>query len=451
MRASGQHFPGGDETSLPSENDPDQIDVTVIGGGLAGMAASIHLVRAGLRVVCIEADIADATPVGESLDWSAPDLLAGLGLPMQRLIDEGFGTWKRHVTLKLPDGSTTHYIPGEWLGRPPLNIELRTLHVDRVRLNAAVREIAIRDGVRILHDRVTEIETRDRTVISVTTAQGPRIASPWFIDASGSSARLPRTFNLPASDYGPHKVAIWSYFTVTESIEGTTLHAEGDCPSYMDWVWEIPIHADTISIGFVAAGETIKALRASGQSVDDILRTQLDRFPRFRDLMRSAPAISTSVTSYRCRVHSHIFGPNWLVAGEAAAMVDPMTSNGVTAGLRHASEAAALIIKYRHRDRLPWLAAAMYSRRVQDVARFFNCGIEKVIYDGPIRNRIGVKTAGDVYTIPAWSLNNVYARISPSGVISSMFVCLLLGAFRVAASVMYSFCKYEQAPCEAAG
>jgi len=437
---------------LPSESDPDQIDVTVIGGGLAGMAASIHLVRAGLRVLCIEADITDKTPVGESLDWSAPDLLAGLGLPMQRLIDEGFGTWKRHVTLKLADGSTAHYVPGEWLAQPPFNIELRTLHLDRVRLNAAVREIAIRDGVRILHDRVSEVEARGRGVVSVTTAQGASIASPWFIDASGSSARLfPRTFNLPASDYGPPKVAIWTYLTVDESIEGTTLHVEGDSPSYMDWVWEIPIHTETISIGFVAHGDTIKNLRASGQSVDDILRTQLERFPRFRDLIRSAPALPVNVTSYRCRVHSHVFGPNWLVAGEAAAMVDPMTSNGVTAALRHASEAAALIIKYRHRNRIPWIAGALYSRRVQDVARFFNCGIEKVVYDGPIRNFIGVKTAGDVYTIPAWSLNNVYARISPRGVVSSMFVCLLLGAFRIAASVLHSFCKYEQAPCGAPG
>jgi flavin-dependent dehydrogenase len=443
--------PHGDATGLASENDSHQIDVAIIGGGLAGMAASIHLVRSGFRVLCIEADIADTTPIGESLDWSAPDLLAELGLPMQRLIDQGFGTWKRHVTLRLADGSTAHYVPGEWLGRPPYNIELRTLHVDRVRLNAAVREIAIRDGVRVLHDRVTEIETRGRTVVSLTTAQGPRITSPWFIDASGSSALFPRKFNLPASDYGPPKVAIWTYLTVAESIEGTTLHAEGDCPSYMDWVWEIPIHADTISIGLVTPGEMIKSLRASGLSVDDIFRTQLERFPRFRELMRSASPISTSVTSYRCRVHSQIFGPNWLVAGEAAAMVDPMTSNGVTAALRHASEAAALIIKYRHHKRIPWIAAAMYSRRVQDVARFFNCGIEKVIYDGPIRNRIGVKTAGDLYTIPAWSLNNVYARVSPRGIISSLFFWLLLGTFRVAASVMYSFCKRGQVPCEATG
>jgi flavin-dependent dehydrogenase len=437
---------------LSSENDSDQIDVTVLGGGLAGMGASIHLVRAGLRVLCIEEQAADTTPVGESLDWSAPELLRDLGLPMQKLIDEGFGTWKRHVTLQLADGSTTHYIPGEWLGQPPFNIELRTLHVDRVQLNSAIREIAVRDGVRMLHDRVTEVETRGRRVVSVTTASGKRLGSPWFIDASGGSARLlPRAFNLPVSDYGPAKVAIWTYLAVAESVEGTTLHVEGDCPAYMDWVWEIPIHADQLSIGFVAPGETVKALRASGQTVDSILRVQLDRFPRFRDLLHSVPDITTRVASYRCRVHRHIFGSNWLVAGEAAAMVDPMTSNGVTAALRHASEAAALIAKYRHRSRLPWIAAAMYSRRVQDVARFFNCGIEKVIYDGPIRNRIGVRTAGDVYTIPAWSLNNVYARVSPRGVIGSMFFWLLLGTFRAAASLLHALCKFRQTPCEAAG
>lgn len=437
---------------MPSQNDPQQIDVTVLGGGLAGMAASIHLVRAGLRVLCIEAQAADTTPVGESLDWSAPELLAGLGLPMQKLIDEGFGTWKRHVTLQLADGSTAHYVPGEWLAQPPFNIELRTLHVDRVRLNAAVRETAVRNGVRIVPDRVTEVETRGRRVVSVSTASGTRFASPWFIDASGGSARLlPRTFNLPVSDYGPAKVAIWTYLNVSESVEGTTLHAEGDCPAYMDWVWEIPIHSHMLSIGFVTPGETVKALRAPGQSVESILRTQLDRFPRLRDLMRSIPDISALVTSYRCRVHRRIFGPNWLVVGEAAAMVDPMTSNGVTAALRHASEAAALIAKYRYRQHLPWIAAALYSRRVQDVARFFNCGIEKVIYEGTIRNRIGVRTAGDVYTIPAWSLNNIYARLSPRGVVSSMFFCLLFGTFRAAASLLHAICKSRQAPCEAAG
>jgi phytoene dehydrogenase-like protein len=46
----------------------NRADVTVIGGGLAGMAASFHLARAGYLVTCIEPDMGSSRPVGESLD-----------------------------------------------------------------------------------------------------------------------------------------------------------------------------------------------------------------------------------------------------------------------------------------------------------------------------------------------------------------------------------------------
>ena len=38
-------------------------------------------------------------------------------------------------------------------------------------------------------------------------------SSPWFIDASGfARVVLPREFNLPAIQFGPAKVALWTYF-----------------------------------------------------------------------------------------------------------------------------------------------------------------------------------------------------------------------------------------------
>src|SRR5882724_7737085 len=110
-------------------------DVIVIGGGLAGKAAALELARAGLSVICIELAEAVRQPVGESLDWSAPDLLSALGLPMEDLIRTQMATWKLHVTLKSRDGSSAHYVPTPWLGGAPFHIELRTLHVDRIRLD----------------------------------------------------------------------------------------------------------------------------------------------------------------------------------------------------------------------------------------------------------------------------------------------------------------------------
>src|ERR1700704_6575373 len=88
-------------------------DVTVMGGGLAGKAASLHLAKAGMKVVCIEPQQAVRPPVGESLDWSAPALFESLGLSSNNLLASRIATWKRHVTLKMRDGCDTHYVPSE--------------------------------------------------------------------------------------------------------------------------------------------------------------------------------------------------------------------------------------------------------------------------------------------------------------------------------------------------
>jgi len=426
--------------------ETEQVDVTVIGGGLAGMAASIHLADAGLRVLCIEADSVDRDPVGESLDWSAPALLKDLGLPMEYLLEQGIATYKRHVVLKLRDGSEQHYIPGEWLGKPPFNIDLRTLHVDRSQLNQALREIFLGKGIRLVGDRVVHVETAGKSVKAVVTAQGERIVSKWFLDASGSSASLfPRIFHLPVYEYGPRKVAMWDYFTVPESIEGTTLHADGAGPPYMEWVWQIPIHPHTISVGYVSPGEAVKEKRQRGLSVQDIFEAQLKRFPDLRDLAHDPAREPPRTTSFRCRVFANTAGPNWLVAGEAASMVDPMTSNGVTAALRHAAEASRLIIRYRNRRRIPRLPAAMYSQRILSLARFFNSAIENVLYDWPIRNRIGPFNAGDLYTIPAWSINVVYSRLRPQGFVSTTLFRMLLGLLRYSLSAFHWWCSQSLA------
>jgi flavin-dependent dehydrogenase len=427
-----------------------QIDVTVVGGGLAGMAAAVHLAKAGLSVLCIEAESASRDAVGESLDWSAPELLAALGLPMTRLLDEQIATYKRHVILKLRSGASEHYVPSGWLARPPFNVELRTIHVDRTRLDGMLRNIAIAAGVTWLRDKVIRVERANQTVTSVVTQGGAEVSSRWFLDASGSGTSLfPRLFNLPVYEFGPRKVAMWDYFPAPEPLEGTTLNADCEGPFYMSWVWQIPIHAETISVGYVASGESVAEKRKQGMSLQAIFREQLDQFSELNQFALSSSEISPRTTSFRCRAYSKTNGPNWLVIGESAAMVDPMTSNGVTAALRHAEEASKIIVRSGNRRQLPWMSRTMYSRRVLYMANFFNSGIEKVVYDWPIRNRIGALRAGDMYTIPAWSINNIYSRIRPSGAISTILFGMFLATLRGAMNLFYWFCARSRSAAPA--
>ena len=428
---------------VQSTEDKHGVDVVVIGGGLAGMGTSIHLARAGLRVTCVHSDEFRPDPVGESLDWSAPDLLKGIGLPTDTLVQLGIATVKQHVTLQLLDGSERHYVPGAWLGESPFNVCLDTIHVDREALAQLTRDLAEREGVQLISDQATGVEHKARRILSVATKQGLQLHARWFVDASGGTTRLlARTFSLPVREYGPNKVAMWDYFSVTgPPVEGTTLYGSDSSAKYMDWIWQIPIRSGLVSVGCVSTGEAMKQLRQSGLNVQQIYEARLKEFPALASLVPAKESNGLRVTSYRCRVHKGVSGPNWLIVGEAASMVDPMTANGVTAALRHAQEAAALLIRNRNASRLPRPAAAAYARRVTDVAAFFNSLIEEIVYERDVRARVGVLVAGDVYTIPAWLMNLVYSRTRPRGVIATACFGMVLRFLRGGAATFSWFCR----------
>jgi flavin-dependent dehydrogenase len=419
----------------------------VVGGGLAGRAASLHLARAGLKIICIDAAEVFRQPVGESLDWSTPDLLEALGLPMDDVVRSQMGTWKRRVVVKSRDGDTADYSPFLWLGRAPFDVEIRTLHVDRARLDEALLKRVIDCGVTMIRDKVVRVERNGQHISSVHTAGGEQFSSPWFIDATGSATSLlAREFQLRALQYGPAKVAIWTYFPVADAIDGTTLHLEPASTGYLDWIWEIPIHPGAVSIGCVTTGAAMKVKREQGIPVKEIFRQQLMRFPRFESLLRAGSMEDPNVASFRSQVRIGAAGPNWLIVGEAATMVDPITANGVTTALRHAAESSGLILKHRKRGRLPLNARVSYSTRVAQLARFFNSGVEHLVYQPPVRNRIGMGLSGSLYISPAWAMNLLYARLRPSGIFSTLFFGLILGFFWAAGWIFYRLCKLLSRP-----
>ena len=431
-----------------SDSAPDaRCDVTVIGGGLAGKAAALHLAKAGLKVICVEPPRPVRPPVGESLDWSAPELFRRIGLDPDHLLASQIATWKKHVTLKMRDGCSVHYIPTEWLGGPPFHVNLATLHVERNHLDNEILKMVRDAGVEFLPERAVDVEASGNRVSSLQTESGKRVASPWFIDASGiGTSLIARKFELPSIQYGPTKVAMWSYFKISQPVEGTTLYMDPSPTEYLEWIWEIPVSPDTVSVGYIAPGAVIKTKREAAGSTEDVFRQQLMKFSCFQELLQQQELGEVHVTSFRCRVYPQSAGSNWLLAGEAASLVDPMTSNGVTAALRHAGEAAAMILKSKDRKQLPWLARKLYSSRILQTAKFFNEGIEKIIYEPLVRNRIGLGIAGTAYTSPAWSMNVVYARLSPPGLIATWILRVMLGSFRISASFYYWYCSQLKSP-----
>ena len=403
-------------------------DVAIIGAGIAGLAASVLLRKAGMRVVCLDPSRYPQRKVGESLDWSSPGLLRRVGIDTNALIADGIATYKKKIVVCEIGKAEWPAMPPPVIRRSPLRFETVTLHVDRTALDARLFAHASELGTKFIWERVTAVHADRDRITGCSTADGQHVDARWYIDASGTARVVSRALGIPTVAYGQQKVCLWTYFDTAPLADGTVFFIDnGD--KYLSWVWDIPISPDRTSVGFVLPAATVRDRRQSGRSVEAILRDELLRHPRFHRLLDAQPALEIESTSFQPYVTTKVCGDNWLMIGEAAAMPDPLTGNGVTSGIRHARHASDAIVAAAGSDRLTERRRRTYTQHVVRLGHSFNAHIENVIYRQPIRWGLGFRAATYIYTLFAFFMNALHARFDPRGWLGmNVFSVLFLGA-----------------------
>jgi flavin-dependent dehydrogenase len=413
-------------------------DVVVIGGGVAGLSACIFLRRTGLRVLCIEPERFPHDRVGESLDWSSPQLLADLGIPSAELIDNGIATYKRNIKIEGAGRPAWTAQPKQWFRHRPIAFETVTLHVDRIAMDRRIFEVAQQLGTTFLWDRVSQVETGGERVIACRTNGNKRVAAPWFIDASGQAQLFAKAFDIAKVDYGKPKVCVWARFKTGIHNEGTTFYIDPDPGEYLSWIWDIPITPIVSSIGCVMPADRMKELRKDGSEVKDIFTAEIVKHPRLAQMVAGQPEFDVFICSYRTYVHDTVCGDNWFMVGEAATFPDPLTANGVTAAIRHAKEASIFIMESIRgpsgKDTRESIGQKVISKRTQGVyeknvrgmGHVFNHSIETAIYASEVRRGLGVHLAQKVYTAFSYTINALYSRWQPRTKVKSKLFGLLL-------------------------
>jgi len=427
----------------------ERSDVVVVGAGIAGLAAARHLATAGLAVTCVDPEPFPRLRVGESLDWSTPRLLDEVGVSWQSLVDDGAAVFKRGVQVEPVGEKVTKSGPSEWFGYAPLRFGVVTFHADRMEMDRRLYESARQAGVRFVWERASgvEVDADENRVTAVTTSGGHRLAADWFLDSSGRGARvLGRRLKVPTREYGPAKVCLWTYFKTDAEREGTTFYVDSAGERYLSWLWEIPIRPHEVSLGWVLDAATVAAAKRQGRAPRDLLADHLARFPRPAALLESQPDFELHCTSFTPYSSRRACGPNWLLAGEAAAVPDPLTSNGVTAALRHARLAARSILAARRRGRcqLGPLQRWSYDESVRSMAGAFNHAIEMAVYRNPVRWGLGTVAALRLYTTFGYLANAFHTRFNPrrtAGVLTFGLamrgVPLWMGAWSLLGSLMH--------------
>ena len=383
-------------------------DVIVMGGGLAGVSAALLLSRRGYDVICIGPAPKPDYSLGESLDFAAPALFAELGFDGDALVCEDSATWKKLIKVETRSGESFILRPPEFF-ESVFGTETRTIHVDRSKFDAALRGAAQQAGVDFVDAKISRLESNGDEINACLTTDCEYRAR-WYLDATSRARIAARHFRIPCREYGTSKVALWAQIDAVPELEGTTLHVDTHLP-YLEWLWEIPITGVRSSIGLVLSSERFKSIRRSGESTQAMLARNMREVDRFEDFRESDFMTPVRACAFRNSVIERPYGSNWIAIGEAAAMVDPLTSSGASAAIRHARMATAIVDQGRSQSGAKRDMLEKYNRCVQTLGGAFNRSIEKTIYEPQVRNGINLFWAAFAYTIFGYFFNAIVQRL----------------------------------------
>jgi flavin-dependent dehydrogenase len=291
-----------------------------------------------------------------------------------------------------------------------MRFEHVTLHLDRERFDGQLFEKTVEAGVEFAWDRVRTVEMDADRVGRCVTGSGRSFRAKWYVDASGRSRIIGRTANIGTRRWSCERIGLWCQRESPTPVGATVLHFD-EVADDLAWAWEIPIAADRCSVGVVMPLTEFRAYRHEGLVIDEVFARVLDRLPHLDARQLTGPIHTRTYQPY---VSQRVAGANWMLVGEAAAFVDPISSIGVTAALRHGSEAAAIIAKS---GRVPESAARMlaeYDRRTRGVAVLYNEAVDGLLYRPQLRQRFGLKVAGRAYVLVGYLTNAFYTRVDPS-------------------------------------
>ena len=343
----------------------NSVQVLVIGGGPAGSTSAALLAREGFSVTLLERDRFPRYHIGESLLPSCLPVLDLLGARdkieahgFQRKEGTFFAWGDENWELKFSELFGTEY---SWQVRRAdfdhLLLEHARSQGVEVHEGVAVRQVDF-DGERAVS------ASWERTGTGQANGEAARgvITFDTVIDASGRAGLLATKHHHSRRHHDVFKnVALWGYWRNTKPFEYGPPGAIGVCSIPHGWLWQIPLHDGTVSVGAVITKEHLRQQQAQQADLAEIYHGKIAESALITDLVAGAE-LSTEVraeTDYSY-VTETFAGPGYLLAGDSACFLDPLLSTGVHLAMYSALLSAATISAVQ-RDGVP----------EQDALRFY--------------------------------------------------------------------------------
>ena len=317
----------------------DQIEVVVIGGGPAGSAAARLLAQWGHGVLLVTGPTGGRS-LGESLPPSCYKLFDLLDA--RAAIDAaGF----------LPSsGNTVRWAGGETRAATFAEGAIG-LQIERVRFDAVLRQLAGDAGAQVETDaRVRDVrlprsggppDQESPSVEYVTGAGETRqIDAPFLLDCSGRTGVIARR-GYRVDDTGRTTLALTAVWTsesgwTDDHPSHTLVETYGD-----GWAWSVPVAPDR-RYATVMVDPAVTDL-GSARGLEERYGRELEKTVALRQMLAGATRRTAPWGRDASGYHAEAYGgPGFLLVGDAASFIDPLSSYGVKKALASAWLAAVV-------------------------------------------------------------------------------------------------------------
>jgi len=332
------------------------LDVAIIGGGPSGSTAGRLLAQWGYAVGVFTPPPSKRPPLAECLPPSTCKLFRFLG------IDDAID----RAGFLRTTGNTV------WWGKSRRRVEQYAAgygyQIVRGDFDRLLSDLAIEAGARV-----------DMTKVARNDLPPARIV----IDCSGRAGVLARAYRQPENKSSTvalcgiwHSDRGWKLPDASH----TLVEAYGD-----GWAWSVPVSATTRYVAFmVGPGET--RIRR-GEGLEAAYLAELAKTRAFQRIFRRSALEQkpwgADASTYSSRQYS---GPGFLLAGDAASFIDPLSSFGVKKAMASAWVAAVVVNTCLTHPKMQEAALRFYDERERRVYEAYRHQSARMFGDAAGRN-----------------------------------------------------------------
>jgi flavin-dependent dehydrogenase len=220
--------------------------------------------------------------------------------------------------------------------------------LSRAVFDAALLGAALDAGARLVAEKVETIAVHERSVV-VATPRSEHVAD-FVIGADGANSVVRKKLSHPFTR-GEVSIAA-GYFVRGTSGADIAVKCMAEQPGYL---WSFP-RPDHLAVGICApAAERASAAELAAQSLAWITSRGLQHGARLEPYAWPIPS-----AGFTDAARLRLAGPGWMLAGDAAGLVDPLTREGIYYALLSGQWAADALIRDQARPH------AAYEARLKD-------------------------------------------------------------------------------------